>query len=101
MDYLSAIAEAIRAELPPEHRDGDRELLLIYAVLVRAKGEATTAEDVHDAWAAWKAMRDLDHDSLVPFSALSADVQGQDDPFVQAIHRVARAARTGGFPRMS
>lgn len=91
MDYLTAIAEAIRAEVPPAHQDGDRELFLIYALLVRAKGVETTAEDVHDAWAVWKSMRSLDHDALVPFEQLSGEVQAQDAPFLDAIHRVARA----------
>lgn len=94
MDYLTTLAAAIRAEVPPEHQDGDGELFLIYALLVRAKGVETTAEDVHDAWAAWKAMRGLEHDSLVPFAELSADVQAQDAPFLAAIHRVARAQHT-------
>jgi hypothetical protein len=91
MDYLTVIAEAIRAEVPPEHRDGDDELFLIYALLVRAKGIETTAEDVHDAWATWKAIRGMPHDALVPFAQLSAEVQAQDAPFLSAIHRVARA----------
>ncbi len=88
-DYLVAVAEAIRAELPPEHRGGEDGLFLLYALLARTKGPATTAADVHDAWAAWQAIRDEDHPARVPFEALSAEVQGRDLPFLHAIHRVS------------
>lgn len=90
IDYLTALAEAVRAELPPEHRDGDSGLFLLYALLARTKGEATTAADVHDAWAAWKAIGGDAHESLVPFSDLSAEVQDRDLPFLRAIHAVSR-----------
>jgi hypothetical protein len=93
MSYLSEDAALIRELLPPEARppDGADGLFLIYAVLLRAKGEAVTAEDVHDAWAAWMELRDPGHAALVPFDALDAAIQGQDLPYVRAIHAAARA----------
>lgn len=52
--YLDADARLIRAFLPPglATLDATHPLFLLYAVLLRAKGEAVTLSDVHDAWAA-------------------------------------------------
>ncbi|MFL6055513.1 MAG: hypothetical protein ACJ72W_21830 [Actinoallomurus sp.] len=53
MTYLDEIARRIRDNLPAQAQppaDADA-LFLFYAVLARAKGESTTLEDVHDAWA--------------------------------------------------
>lgn len=47
--------------------DGDtRQLFMIYAVLARAKGQAVTADDVHDAM----TLRESDHGSLVEYERL-------------------------------
>lgn len=73
-----------------------RDLFLIYAVLALAKGERTSAPDVHDAWAAWMLGRGRSHRSLVPFEQLDSPVQHEDDPFVEAIRGVARDR---GLPR--
>lgn len=91
MSYLSDIALAIEAEIPRELLPpGDtRALMVMYAVLVRAKRTDVTAEDVHDAWAAWRSLTDPDHRSIRPFEDLAADVQDQDGPFVAALRRVA------------
>ncbi|HET9897402.1 MAG TPA: SAM-dependent methyltransferase [Streptosporangiaceae bacterium] len=96
--YLAADAALIRAELPPRlwpAADCDA-LFLVYAVLMRAKGEAVTAADVHDAWAAWTVSTRGEHRCLVPFESLDPDVQDRDTPYVEAIHRAARrrAGRT-------
>jgi hypothetical protein len=88
---MASISEAIRAALPPEHQDGHPAIFMVYALLARVKGLETTAADVHDAWAAWKAITGADHDALVPFDELSEEVQEKDDPFVRAIHEVARS----------
>lgn len=67
--------------------DGDTApLFRLYAVLVLAKGSATTAEDVHSAWSAWMAGVDPAHKSIVPFANLPPDVRREDDVFVRAIH---------------
>jgi hypothetical protein len=70
--------------------DDDMVLYRIYAVLCLAKGEATTLEDVHDAWAAWRSGNLANHRSLVPFDQLTPAVQALDQPYVDAIHAVAR-----------
>jgi hypothetical protein len=90
VNYLAETATAIRAELPADVLpDGDvHALMLIYAVLSRAKGPAVTAEDIHDAWAAWMSATDSQHPSIRPFSELSEDVKAQDEPFVEAVRRV-------------
>ncbi|MEV1077289.1 hypothetical protein AB0I98_03395 [Streptomyces sp. NPDC050211] len=92
MNYLRADAGLIRELLPPEARppsDSDG-LFLLYAVLMRAKGEQVTAADVHDAWAAWMESRDESHAALVPFEELSPATQDEDLPYVRAIQAAAR-----------
>ena len=73
--------------LPPN----SQFLLLMYAVLLRAKGEQVTAADVHDAWVAWTVSTGQDHAAAVPFSELRRAKQMEDAPFVEAIHSAARA----------
>jgi hypothetical protein len=90
MNYLEETAEDIRRQLPGGAMPDDSEaLLLIYAVLVRAKGTSTTAEDVHDAWTAWMTLRREDHESMVPFAELEPDVRQEDEPFLTAIRAAA------------
>ncbi|WP_433622063.1 DUF7701 domain-containing protein [Nocardia sp. CA-120079] len=96
MTYLGEIAHRIRNNLPIDATpptDSDF-LFLIYAVLVRAKGELTTLEDVHDAWAAWMQTVKSDHDALVPFKDLARTVQDEDIPYLEAIRRTALELRT-------
>jgi hypothetical protein len=93
MSYLDAIAERIRAELSEDSlpSEGDvGRLLRLYAVLVRAKGEAVTAADVHDGWVAWMSDVNPDHPALLPFAALDPETRLADEPFAEAIRRVAR-----------
>jgi len=96
MTYLDDIAQQIRKALPREidvPKDADH-LFVLYAILVRVRGMATTGRDVHDAWSAWMGMREPSHESLVPFEELAPDVQQEDAPFVDAIRAVAsRLAR--------
>jgi hypothetical protein len=90
--YLEEVADDIEAEA--RHGEaldaGMRDLFLAYALLAFAKGDATTAADVHDAWVAWMIGQARSHRSIVPFEELALDVQREDDPFVEAIRRVAR-----------
>lgn len=90
--YLSEDADLIRSELPedvkpPENSD---ELFILYAVLMRVKGENVTPSDVHDAWAAWISSTESEHKSLVPFESLDPKTQQEDYPYVEAIRRAAR-----------
>jgi len=89
LPYIDEIACQIMREAG--HADLDwLDLFRIYAVLALAKGEATTAEDVHDAWSAFMMPRAPSHVSLVPFDQLRPETQALDEPYVQAIHAVAR-----------
>ena len=93
--YIGSIASRIRDrvhESTPPNQSED-ELYLLYAVLMLVKGEAVTREDVHNAWAAWKAPIDPDHESIRPFAELPLSVQAEDDPYVEAIRAEAQALR--------
>jgi hypothetical protein len=92
MAYLDQTAASIRKEVPQEilpDEDGLDGLFRLYALLARAKGEAVSAEDVHDAWVVWMLERGEEHESLVPFDQLDRETQHEDDPFVRAIRTVA------------
>jgi hypothetical protein len=91
-NYLDELAIAIYHEISPEALpDKDTSLLFrLYAVLARAKGEAVTREDVHDAWVVWMLQRDPGHRSIRPFKQLDTRTQQEDEPFVEAIRKVAR-----------
>jgi hypothetical protein len=91
MTYLDDDVKAIRESLPAgtDAPGGSDLLFRIYAVLMRAKGESVTAEDVHDAWSAWTLTRDPSHEALVPFDTLTPEKQAQDMPYVEAIHAAA------------
>lgn len=98
--YLDQVANAIRHAVPADALpDGDMlPLFRIYAVLLLAKGEETTRADVHNAWVAWMAERDNNHESLIPFGELDEAVQSEDSPYVVAIRTVARGLRSDGPP---
>jgi hypothetical protein len=89
--YLDRIAAEIRRVAAPEAAAADEDLPLyrIYAVLLVVKGQDVTAEDVHNAWAAWASEYDPGHRNLLPFKELSLSVQRKDDHYVHAIHQVA------------
>lgn len=93
MNYLDELgarirAQVPRADLPDENTHG---LFRIYAVLLLAKGTAVTPEDVHNAWVAWMAGLDADHEALVPFEDLDPAIASDDEPFADAIRIVAKA----------
>jgi hypothetical protein len=97
MMYLDDLAETIRQAVPlKELPDGDTSSLFrVYAVLLLAKGEQVTQADVHNAWVAWMAGQDANHESLVPFSDLDTDTQAEDSPYLLAIRSVARSLAVG------
>lgn len=89
--YIDKIAFAVAAKCGMSmFNPGDRRLLRIYAVLVLAKGTATTKRDVHDAWAAWAVDEHIVHKSLKQFDELKPETQDLDEPYRQAIVEVAR-----------
>ena len=93
MSYLDTDADLIRSCVPegtgvPE---GSEDLFVLYAVLMRAKGEGTQAADVHDAWSAWMSRSTPDHESIRPYDQLASSVQEEDAPFLTAIRSAAQA----------
>lgn len=95
MSYLDADARLIRSLLPAEAAPPDdaAELFVLYAVLLRVKGEGVSAEDVHDAWSAWMSTRDPDHPALVPFADLPLSTRAADEPYAVAIRAAASQRR--------
>ncbi|MGW0788666.1 DUF7701 domain-containing protein [Streptomyces sp. NPDC002911] len=64
----------------------------MYAVLLKAKGEQVTDEDVHDAWSAWMQTVNSAHEALVPFGDLAPETRAFDAPHAEAIRAAARQA---------
>jgi hypothetical protein len=95
MSYVTDAAALIRENLPTNARppEGSDSLFLLYALLLRSKGEQVTAADVHDAWATWMELQNPLHAAIVPFDELPAATQGMDLPYVQAIHAAAIQAK--------
>ncbi|MFJ4937363.1 hypothetical protein ACIP8U_26395 [Streptomyces pseudovenezuelae] len=92
MTYLDRLADLIRSCLPPEAKppaDSDG-LFRIYAVLLQAKGEQVTDEDIHNAWTAWMQSVNSAHDALIPFKALDPDTRAADAPYAEAVRAAAR-----------
>jgi hypothetical protein len=91
VSYLDKTAQAIRAAVPPHllpAEDDLEQLFRLYAVLARAKGQATTGSDVHDAWSAWMLGRGEEHESIRPYEELDAETRREDAPFLKAIRQV-------------
>jgi hypothetical protein len=91
VNYLDKIAAEIQRSADPEALPPDEDLPLyrLYAVLLLAKGQDVTAEDVHNAWAAWASEHEPASQHLRPFKELSLRVQRKDEVYVDAIHQVA------------
>ena len=91
--YIRRDATLVREAI--EGTDGSpgnaNELLyLMYAVLLRVKGVNVTGSDVHDAWAAHAEYNTLGSSLIMPSSELTPDQRALDEPFAEAIQRVAR-----------
>jgi hypothetical protein len=96
VSYVGAIASELAHELAETDHPPEEGLLLLYALLVLTRGEATTASDVHDAWVTWQVLQGVRHDANVPFDELSREVREKDLRFVNAIHQVARQRHMTG-----
>jgi hypothetical protein len=95
MSYLDELADAIRAEVDPSlvPRGDTTPVFRTYAVLVRAKGSAVTGSDVHDAWVAWALSAKPSHSAILPFEELDHPTQAKDQPYVDALRKVAERLR--------
>jgi hypothetical protein len=91
MSYVDQIAARIKASVPADllPDDDTTRLFRLYAVLALAKGAATEAADVHNAWVVWMLELDAEHRSIRPFEELDAETQSADAPYVEAIRAVA------------
>jgi hypothetical protein len=89
--YIDRVAAEIRRTADPDAASSDEDLLLyrIYAVLLLTKGKDVTAEDVHNAWAAWASEHESNSRNLLPFKELSLEVQRKDEPYAEVIRQVA------------
>jgi hypothetical protein len=96
MTYIERIAARIYDEVHPGERVPQEQqgLYLIYAVLALSVGEAITLENVHDAWSAWTVLTSTEHTSVRPFPELPQGTKQEDEPFRDAIGRVAHVLRS-------
>lgn len=85
MNYIQEVIDRLNEKLP----ELDPALINLYALLVQVRPFNCTTEDVHDAWSIWKNITDPCHKSLIPFSALSPEVQELDHKYMVAIREVA------------
>ena len=85
-----------------KHITVGKGLMLVYTVLVLAKGEETTLKDVHDAWAVninenWDKEKLGDHWSVVPFDQLKPETQAKDQTYVDGICKTAHILKERGI----
>ena len=89
MNYIEKIKNLLESEL--KMRGTDYEGLLdVYGLLVLTVGENCTNEHIHDAWSIWQAKTQPKHHSLKPFIELTKEVQDLDEPYRQAVIKVAK-----------
>lgn len=95
MNYLRGLATRIRRDVPPRQLpDADSTLLFdLYAALALSTGTRTTSREVHDAWVVWMLAQGESHPAMVPYDDLDAATQIADEPFAEAIRKVAAELR--------
>ena len=89
MNYINKIRLALDKELNMSDSEYE-DLLDVYALLVLIVGENCTNEHIHDAWSVWQNNTDPEHRSLIPFNQLTKEVQDLDEPYRQAVIKVAK-----------
>jgi len=89
MNYIDKIKEMLDAELNMMGTDYVG-LLDLYGLLVMVVGENCTNEHIHDAWSVWQNRTEPTHRSLKPFNELTKEVQDLDEPYRQAVIKVAQ-----------
>lgn len=85
-NYAQRAVDAAHEAMPGEQPG----LIRLYTLLAFTKGETTTLQDVHDAYALYMDMHEPWRQSLVPFEELPDWVAEYDRPYMEAIHKVAR-----------
>lgn len=91
MNYIEEVRQLLSKEIKVNN-----SLLNLYSLLVLVKGEETTLEDVHNAWALDKNRTFPEHRSLIPFYKLPYEIQIKDYPYVEAIKNVAKIIKERG-----
>jgi len=89
MNYINKIRLALDKELNMSDSEYE-DLLDVYALLVLIVGENCTNEHIHDAWSVWQNNTDPEHRSLITFNQLTKEVQDLDEPYRQAVIKVAK-----------
>lgn len=85
MNYIQQARDILSKKI-----DVEDDLLDLYALLALSLRETVSLEAVHDAWAVWKNKTNPSHKSLIPFSALTPEVQELDREYANAIRETAR-----------
>lgn len=87
-NYIEKVKALLDKELEMKTTDY-RGLLDVYALLVLTVGVDCTNENIHDAWSVWQNYIDPTHRSLKPFDQLTKEVQDLDEPYREAVVKVA------------
>lgn len=88
-NYVQWVKRLLVEELGEEYACED-DLLDLYTLLVLTQGVLCDSEAVHDAWSVWTNNSAPQHQSLVPFSQLTPEIQAYDDVYRDAIRQAAR-----------
>ena len=91
MNYIDRIAHDIQEEIGDDvcPFKGYEELYRMYALLALVMGNLASAENVHDAWSAWAASKTPEHTCIVSYYELPPEIADLDEPFAEAIRKVA------------
>ena len=89
MNYIEKIKNLLAVELKMKSIAYEG-LLDIYTLLVLTVGEDCTNEHIHDAWSIWQSKTQPKHRSLKPFNELTKEVQDLDEPYRQAVIKIAK-----------
>lgn len=80
------------------------QLIRYYALLVLAKGENITLQDIHNGWSMDMNFKEKnkycyghDHFSIVPFDKLSKDIKAKDGRYLEGLKRVAEEVKEWKF----
>jgi|SRR3954467_13049742 hypothetical protein len=90
MNYLTRITARLQELAAERGSELKPELAALYALLVLTTGQATTLENVHDAWSAWRAFSARpDHPMIVPLAMLNTATIEYDRAWRDDIRTVA------------